>query len=627
MYSVTSQTPVRTPSEPGKTANKTYGEIFVNQISPSESGRRMDYFTDGAYMNAASKTSKHTQSTLTLVLLVIGALVVITCLTMIAWLAFHGPAIVPGQDTRITAVLISSGSRLAWLFICVALFRSAWGSLLPHLLSGESIPVSSLISACRGFMSLGQMMDFHSLPVSFRLHILIGVFISVAMTATSASFRYESLGVTGESTALVADTASACDASRVNFTSYFCDGNLNANTTGNSCTYLEEVIAGGQGTVERHGRIGIDQTLSANVTVALLPQGWILRNESNLPWMAIAVTCKPLNISAIFSGQGALTNAAIYVNERLIDNLDIANMPAWNSVVHLYQQVNQTGPASSICPWIVVMIARDLDDGGANIGGLSGNAVTYLGNSYLDLHGYGPIVQGVIGAATLCEFEGSTGGTWPDGLWPPHNSSNTILGELIDDRPTLATAMLNYGPSWQYSPISDNSLPGGSVTYIANNTGPGVDTFAALFASYIRNQWTLMAYSIPRQSGKQLSVPFSGTGPEKLFVRLTAISALPATALVVGLVIILRAFILTIIRRYWINRVEFESWWLVKALCPQMYRDGFSNATEDDFLWASKGFLTAYKDTRPESDVGHLQLVGPNQVGTTVPINRRRIYG
>lgn len=219
-------------------------------------------------------------------------------------------------------------------------------------------------------MSLGQLMDFHSLPMSFRLHILIAVFISVAMTATSASFRYESLGVTGENLPLVAVTASACNASRANSSNYFCDGDLNGDATGNSWSYLEEVITGGQGTVQRNGILGVDQTLSANVTVALLPPGWITRNESNLPWMAISVTCKPLNISAQFTGQGALTNAAFYVNDRFIDNLDIANMPAWNSVVHLYQQVNETGPYISICPWLVVMIARDLNDGGAHIGGL-----------------------------------------------------------------------------------------------------------------------------------------------------------------------------------------------------------------------------------------------------------------
>jgi hypothetical protein len=152
-------------------------------------------------------------------------------------------------------------------------------------------------------------------------------------------------------------------------------------------------------------------------------------------------------------------------------------------------------------------------------------AVTYLGNSYLDLHGYRPM-QMDYGRRTIAPT------------------------------PFLANSSTT---SRNASPISDNSLPGGSVTYIANNTGPGLDTFAALFASCIRNQWTLMAYSIPRQSGKQLSLAlqFFGTGPERLFVRLTAVSALPASALIVGLVVILRAFILTtsIVRRYWVNRI------------------------------------------------------------------------
>jgi len=273
------------------------------------------------------------------------------------------------------------------------------------------------------------------------------------------------------------------------------------------------------------------------------------------------------------------------------------------------------------------MLARDLNDNGANFGGLSGNAVTYLGASYLDLHGYGPIVQGINGAAALCEFEGSTGGNWQDGLWPPHNSSNTIIGETINDRPTLATAFLNYGPSWQYDPVSENSLPGGSVSYIANNTGAGLNTFADLAASYIRNQWTLMAYSIPRQSGKQLSLPFFGVDPDSLFIRLTAVSIIPASALLLGLLVTSRAFVVSILQRRWINRVEFESWWLVKALCPQFYKEGYSNATENDLLVASRGFETAYKDIRPEREVGRLLLEVADHDDLTVPINSQRVYG
>ena len=42
----------------------------------------------------------------------------------------------------------------------------------------------------------------------------------------------------------------------------------------------------------------------------------------------------------------------------------------------MYQQVNDTGPYSSLGPWYMVLLARDLDDGTANIEGLSGSAVS-----------------------------------------------------------------------------------------------------------------------------------------------------------------------------------------------------------------------------------------------------------
>jgi hypothetical protein len=99
------------------------------------------------------------------------------------------------------------------------------------------------------------------------------------------------------------------------------------------------------------------------------------------------------------------------VNDTLLDTLDVANMPEWGSIVYLYQQVNESGPASSLSPWKVVMLSRDLNDGTANLNGLAPDAVTYLGNSYLDLHGYAaPQLQGVLGAAAWCQFQGSTGG-------------------------------------------------------------------------------------------------------------------------------------------------------------------------------------------------------------------------
>lgn len=352
------------------------------------------------------------------------------------------------------------------------------------------------------------------------------------------------------------------------------------------------------------------------------------------PWMAISVSCTPLSISASIIGSGASTNVSIFVNDKLIDILDVANMPEWGAIVHLYQQGNDSGQYSSLSPWIAVGLSRNLDDGGANFGGLASDAMTFLGNSYLDLHGYGPVLQGVLGAATLCKFTAATGGTWQDLTWQSLNdTSNIFFGPVTqDDRPTTATTMLNFGPSWQYNPVSENSLPGGSVTYIANNTGPGV-TFPQLFVSYIRNQWTLVAYSIPRVSGYQVPFSFLGTAPDKLYISLTVISVLPASALFIGLLITLRAWVYAIRHRRWVNRVEFDSWWLVKALRPDMYAHGYSNATLNDFNAACEGFSTAYMDIRSNNAFGQLALRSANPYGEvaqesfSVLRDPQRIYG
>src|SRR5277367_5967760 len=504
--------------------------------------------SDNGYLSRiATTTSQRNQATIPFIIFPLGLIVIGTCIGMIIWLALHGPALVPGQDTRITAIMISVGSRLATLFIGTALVRSAWAAFLPHVLAGELIPTRALLGVCCNFMSLRQLEYYGPLPPSFKYHIILGAFISLAMIGTSASFRYDSLELAGRNIALVPDVTSSCNQSLVTQSNYFCNGgtvniNLNANTTGSSWSYLEEVYTGGQRTVYRYGELG-DQELGANVTLGVLPAGWILNEGNNLPWMEMWVTCDQLSISAEFSGSNYTAISNIYVNDTFMDALDIANMPEWGSVVHLYQQINETGPYSSLSPWIVVMLARDLNDGTANMRGLASDAVTHLGESYLDLHGYGPILQGVLGAAAWCEFRGSTGGQWPDELWPPLNhTSNVVIGTVINDRPTMGTAMLNYGPSWQYNPVSENSLPGGSISYIANNTGPGV-SFPALFSSYIRNQWMLMAYSIAPQSGQQISLPFVGSGPNKLYISLTTVSVLPSSALVIGLLVILRAWI------------------------------------------------------------------------------------
>jgi hypothetical protein len=447
-----------------------------------------NYSSDNGYLSSiATAASQRNQAIFPILLFPLGLITIGTCIGATAWLAWHGPALVPGQDTRITAIIISFGSRLAGFFIGAAIVRSAWAVFLPRVLAGALIPTQTLIGACRNFMSLGQLENYKSLPSSFKYHVILAIFISLAMTGTSASFRYDSLGLADRNFAFVPDVASSCNASliNVNGSGYFCTGKLNGNTSGTQWTYLEEVYTGGQNTVYRYGELG-DEWLGANVTLAVLPAGWTL-NEGNLPWMAMWVTCENLSISAEFTGSGASAISNIFVNGTFIDALDVANMPEWHSVVHMYQQFNETGsPLSSLSPWIVVMLTRDLDDGNADFGGLAPGTTAYLGNSYLDLHGYGPTLQGVRGAAAWCHFNGSTGGQWPTDLWPLLNTSNTVIGSVIDDRPTLGTVLLNYGPSWQYNPVSENSLPGGSVAYIANNTGSGV-TFPALFSSYIRN--------------------------------------------------------------------------------------------------------------------------------------------
>lgn len=281
-------------------------------------------------------------------------------------------------------------------------------------------------------------------------------------------------------------------------------------------------------------------------------------------------------------------------------------------MIHLYQQVNDSGPASSLSSWKVIMLSRNLNDGTANFAGLSNTSATYLGGAYLDLHGYAkPSYQGVFGAAAFCDFNGSTGGRWPDGLWPTRNgSSNFVAGTLVGDQPTYATALLNYGPSWQYNPVSENTLPGGSVVYIANNTSPNHNiTFPDVFASYIRNQWALMAYSITPQSGRQVSLEFDGIGPSELFITLTSVAILPLLALVIGLLFTIRAAYCTIGNRSWVSRVQFDSWWLIKALRPDLYRAGCVDVTEEEFYEACKGFSLAL-----DRETGYLYTPAPHYI-------------
>jgi hypothetical protein len=561
-------------------------------------------------------TSRSNQALTPLVILLFGFITIGLCIAAIIWLWLEGPTLVPGQDTRITAIIISVGKSLAAFFIGLAIYRSAWASVLHRVLKGNPVPTRTLIGICRNWSSFGQWQEFQSLPASFKSYLVLTALVLVAMTGTSASFRYESRKVSGLNTALIPEFTSSCNTSLIQLSYYFCaallDGNstdantaynINANASKYSWNYIEQANTGGQGTVSLSGNIG-DEKLGANVTLAVLPTGWYKNEGSNLPWMAMSVSCTSLPIAAEFSGSGLLASATIIVDGTIIDTLDIANMPQWSPVVHIYQRPNDTGPVSSLCPWIAVMLNGDPGEGQVNFVGLANNGATFLGNSYLDLHGYPqPVYQGIIGAAAFCVFDGSTGGQWPDDLWPQRgNTSNFVIGPLVDNRPTMGTGVLNYGASWQYTPVSGSSLPGGSVSYIANNTGPGV-SFPDLFASYIRNQWALMAYSVAPQSYHQISAEFDGLGPDKLFISLTIIAVLPLSALVIGLFVIWWACVITIKERRWVNRVEFESWWLVKALRPDIYSAGYGNAIEKEFNSACDGFSISQ-----DSESGHLAL-------------------
>jgi hypothetical protein len=592
-------------------------EIVSVTERPSRGTQRNE--ASSATIELADELSKHVQANVLTIFLPVGAAIIAVMIALVGWLALNGPMLVPGQDTRITSIIISLGSRVASVIISTAILRSAWACFLPTVLRGSNIPVWSLLSTCQSFMSFGQLSNFWSLPPWFKFHVCLALTVFVTMTGTSASFRYESLPRAGLTTALVADVDVICNVSYITPTGYNCYGNpayhnWNTNTTENSWGYIDEVNAGGQGTITTYGQIG-DTEIGSMVTLAILPSGWNL-GQNNLPSMSMNVSCTDLPISAVFDGDGISATANIYVDGTLIDTLNVPNMPEWDSVVHMYQQFNDSGPISSLSPWIVVMLSRDLNDGTANFAGVAADAVTYLGNGVVALHdvGDGTVVQGILGAAAYCEFTGNVGGEWPDIFWPPLNDTqNVVFGPVVNDRPAISTVVLNYGPSWQYSVVSENDLDGGSVSYIANNTGVPV-TFAALFAGYIRNQWTLVAYSLVPQAADRLPATFTGLGPNSLYISVTAVIALPLAALGLGLLVTIFASISTFRHRKWVNRVEFEGWWLVKALSPEWYELGYSNATQRDMKDGCRGFSIKYGE---DQYAGTLRLRRAAAPGTT----------
>ncbi|KIJ97062.1 hypothetical protein K443DRAFT_133926 [Laccaria amethystina LaAM-08-1] len=461
----------------------------------------------------------------------LACLYLISCVMAVCWMMIGGPRLVPRQDTRITNIIISimsKGALRLTLWIVTLHLCVQWMYIL---ISGtHHVQLCSLLAACskdkEGSLS----------------RVRRGLYSPCSLVNST--------------------------------TGYFCTGAANAATINTEWDYIDIVSSGAGGNVLCSN--GTSGTISANVTLATAPANLRLPANPMPPWTAIDVSCRNIALSLSVVGNASSSTNVLFIDNRQLDTLTVTEMPSWSSQVQLYQQVNDTGPASSLSPWYMVMLVRDLDDGTANIQRLSGSAVTYLGNSFLDLHGYsGPVLQGVLGAAAYCNFSGSTGGNWPSVTWPARTTTNVVVGKgpyngVID----ISTVFLNYEPSWQYNPVSANSLPGGSVSYIANLTTEA-DNFRDFIAMYIRNQWALMIYTNNFIEGFITNTPYRVRTQPQLYIQATIILVAPALALGVCVLCAVKLAIwvfpdavcmFTMLRLGpWYDLVDIDPWWLMKA--------------------------------------------------------------
>ena len=499
--------------------------------------------------------------------LTMACLYLLSCVAIAGWMLASGPQPVPRQDTRITNAIISVLSRVALtvaLWIVTELLRSHWGHIL---ISGDPVKLRGLLLACGDLGSLSRMRYLHAMPTqTIKITAIIGAGVTLCMTLTSAGFKYTVMSGTAVMPFLGPDFPAICNYSLLNATTgYFCTGAANAVTVNTEWTNINAMNSGAGGNVVRYGN-ATTGWLSANVTLTSAPADIRLPSNAPPPWAAIDVSCRSATLELQSVGTNATSSNNVVVDGRLIDKLSIANMPSWNSQVHLYQQVNDTGPASSLCPWYIVVLSRDLQDGTSNVVGLSLNAVRPLGDYYLDLHGYGPVLQGLLGSAAYCNFSGSTGGTWPNISWPTRASKNVIIGSGPENGTLgMATLFLNYGPSWQYNPVSENSLPGGSVSYIANFT-TAAPTFPIFIATYMRNQWALMMYSNNLISPFVTNSSYAVRTPPQLHIQATAILAIPLVALVFCIGCAITGIWMNGRLGSWYGRVDIAPWWLMKAV-------------------------------------------------------------
>jgi hypothetical protein len=85
--------------------------------------KEVPHYEDAAHMYTT--TSQRNQALIPLIILLSGFITIALCIAAIIWLWVEGPALVPGQDTRITAIIISVGKSLAAFSISLAIGRSA----------------------------------------------------------------------------------------------------------------------------------------------------------------------------------------------------------------------------------------------------------------------------------------------------------------------------------------------------------------------------------------------------------------------------------------------------------------------------------------------------------------------
>jgi hypothetical protein len=134
----------------------------------------------------------------------------------------------------------------------------------------------------------------------------------------------------------------------------------------------------------------------------------------------------------------------------------------------------------------------------------------------------------------------------------------------MNDTVDLSTIILNYGPSWQYNPVSENSIEGGSVAYIANWTVPATN-FPDYIAMYIRNQWALMMYTNNFLTGFITNTTYTVETSPQLYIQATYIVFLPITALVLGVYCAYISAYAIFAISFEYNRVDVAPWWLMEV--------------------------------------------------------------